>query len=256
MEVIPAIDLLEGNCVRLNQGNYDQVTEFCSDPVKQALIWQEKGASRLHLVDLDGAKTGLPLNDKSIKAITSALEIPVQIGGGIRTRARADELLSYGVDRVILGTVAIEDPQLVLNLAKEYPERIIVGIDAKKGKVATRGWINESNISAKQLTKSLNGSGIAAIITTDISTDGMLNGPNIEALKEISQVSDVPVIASGGVSCIADLILLLQLQQSYGVTGVIIGRALYDGAVDLKEAIIATRNGYIQDSPSTNIFIA
>ncbi|WP_320667639.1 1-(5-phosphoribosyl)-5-[(5-phosphoribosylamino)methylideneamino]imidazole-4-carboxamide isomerase [Prochlorococcus sp. MIT 1307] len=246
MEIIPAIDLLEGNCVRLNQGDYKQVTHFNSDPLTQALSWQEQGATRLHLVDLDGAKTGLPINDSSIRKITQRLEIPIQIGGGIRTLKRAEELISYGVGRVILGTVAIEKPELVKNLAQRHPEKILIGIDAKKGKVATRGWLNQSNILATDLAKNFHNSGIAGIITTDISKDGTLQGPNLNAMKEIASVSSVPVIASGGIGSTADIISLLPL-EAYGVSGVIVGRALYDGTVNLQEAQSAINKGHLED---------
>ncbi len=249
MEIIPAIDLLKGNCVRLTQGDYKKVTQFNPDPKAQALTWQSKGATRLHLVDLDAARTGEPINDLSIKSITSALQIPVQLGGGVRTIERAEELLNYGLDRVILGTVAIEKPKLVKQLARKHPGRIIVGIDSKEGKVATRGWINQSETRATDLAESLNGSGVEAIISTDISTDGTLEGPNLEALKEIASVSEIPIIASGGVGSIADLLALLPL-EAYGVNGIIIGRALYDGAIDLQEAILTVKNSHMQDVPN------
>ena len=255
MEIIPAIDLLEGNCVRLNQGKYNQVTKFSNNPVEQALSWQNQGAKRLHLVDLDGAKTGMPINDACIREITAALDIPIQLGGGIRSIERAEDLLNYGLDRVILGTSALEDPTLVNTLAKDHPGRIIVGIDAKNGKVATRGWINQSNIQATDLAKSFIGSGISAIISTDITKDGTLKGPNLSALKEMAQVSSVPVIASGGISSISDLISILALEHE-GISGVIVGRALYDGTVDLSEAIKAIENGHIQDYPSNKSFYA
>ncbi len=255
MEIIPAIDLLGGTCVRLNQGDYNKVTKFNSNPVEQALCWQNQGASCLHLVDLDGAKTGNPVNDESIKKIRSALQIPIQLGGGIRTFERAEELINYGVDRIILGTIAIENPVLVKELAKKFPDRIIVGIDAKEGKVATHGWINQSNTLATELAKSLYKTGIASIICTDISTDGTLKGPNLKAMREIASVSDVPIIASGGVGCMADLISLLPLEAD-GVKAVIVGRALYDGTVNLKEGLKTLRNGHIQDFISQDTFIA
>ncbi len=255
MELIPAIDLLGGNCVRLKQGDYNKVTQFSQDPVAQALSWQEQGAKRLHLVDLDGAKTGSPLNDSSIRAITSALEIPIQLGGGVRTIERAEELLRYGLDKVIVGTIAIEKPDLVKELAKNHPHKIIVGIDAKDGKVATRGWIKQSNISAIDLAKSYSESSIAAIVSTDIATDGTLTGPNVDAIRDIANESEVPVIASGGIGSISDLLSLLPLEAN-GVSGVIVGRALYDGAVDLKEAIRAIGNDQIQDPPTGKTFFA
>ena len=246
MEILPAIDLLDGACVRLHQGDYDQVTRFSEDPVAQALSWQSQGATRLHLVDLDGAKRGEPINDAAVRAITAALGIPVQLGGGVRSLERAEELIACGLDRVILGTVAIEQPQLVQELAQRHPGRIVVGIDANDGRVATRGWIEQSDVLATDLAKQFSAAGIAAIITTDIATDGTLAGPNLEALRTMAQCSAVPVIASGGIGCMADLLSLLPLEP-LGVTGVIVGRALYDGRVDLAEAIAALGEARLQD---------
>ncbi len=255
MEIIPAIDLLDSACVRLHQGDYEKVTRFSEDPVAQALSWQKQGATRLHLVDLDGAKSGEPVNDSCVRAITSALNIPVQLGGGVRTLERAEELLAYGLEQVILGTVAIEQPQLVKQLAQRNPGRIIVGIDAKNGKVATRGWISQSEVNATDLAADFNAAGIAAIISTDIATDGTLEGPNLESLRAMANASSVPVIASGGVGCMADLLSLLALEP-YGVSGVIVGRALYDGKVDLKEAIRAIGDGRLQDPPTSKPLMA
>ena len=246
MEIIPAIDLLDGACVRLHQGDYDQVTRFSEDPVAQALSWQSQGATRLHLVDLDGAKRGEPINDAAVRAITASLDIPVQLGGGVRSLERAEELIACGLDRVILGTVAIEQPALVEELAQSHPGRIVVGIDANDGRVATRGWIEQSDVQATDLAKQFSAAGIAAIITTDIATDGTLAGPNLEALRTIAQCSAVPVIASGGIGCMADLLSLLPLEP-LGIAGVIIGRALYDGRVDLAEAIAALGEARLQD---------
>ena len=246
MEIIPAIDLLDGACVRLHQGDYDQVTRFSEDPVAQALSWQSQGATRLHLVDLDGAKRGEPINDAAVRAITAALDIPVQLGGGVRSLERAEELIAFGLDRVILGTVAIEQPALVQELAQRHPGRIVVGIDANDGRVATRGWIEQSDVLATDLAKQFSAAGIAAIITTDIATDGTLAGPNLEALRTMAQCSAVPVIASGGIGCMADLLSLLPLEP-LGIAGVIIGRALYDGRVDLAEAIVALGEARLQD---------
>ena len=246
MEIIPAIDLLNGKCVRLNQGNYNEVTKFNSDPVKQAQIWESQGAKRLHLVDLDGAKTGEPINDQTIKKIKKSISIPIQLGGGIRNEHRAKELLDIGIDRIILGTIAIENPELVRILSKEYPKRVAVGIDAKEGMVATRGWLKQSKISSLELAKQLNDLELAAIISTDIATDGTLKGPNVKALREIADISINPVIASGGIGSIADLISLADLEMT-GIEAIIVGRALYDGSIDLKEAILTLQNIAIRD---------
>ncbi len=247
MEIIPAIDLLNGKCVRLNQGNYNEVTKFNSDPVKQAQTWESQGAKRLHLVDLDGAKTGEPINDRIIKEIKKSITIPIQLGGGIRSIDRAKELFDIGIDRIILGTIAIENPELVKALSEEYPQRVAVGIDAKEGMVATRGWLKESEIASLDLAKQLNDLELAAIISTDIATDGTLKGPNVQALRGIAEISINPVIASGGIGSIADLISLADL-ESEGIKGIIVGRALYDGSIDLKEAILTLKNLLIQDS--------
>ena len=246
MEVIPAIDLLDGHCVRLHQGDYGQVTRFSDDPVSQARFWQDQGASRLHLVDLDGARDGEPTNDAVIDRITAALDIPVQLGGGVRTARRAQDLLECGLDRVILGTVAIENPDLVRSLAESHPGRIAVGIDARDGLVATRGWLEQSSISAIELARSLDHSGLAALICTDIATDGTLAGPNLNFLKAMAEASSTPIIASGGVGSLSDLLALLPLEAA-GVSGVILGRALYDGRVDLREALAAIGPERLQD---------
>ncbi|WP_250544998.1 1-(5-phosphoribosyl)-5-[(5-phosphoribosylamino)methylideneamino]imidazole-4-carboxamide isomerase [Synechococcus sp. LA31] len=250
MQIIPAIDLLDGHCVRLHQGDYDQVTRFNNDPVAQALDWQRQGAQRLHLVDLDGAKTGQPVNDQAVKAITAALSIPVQLGGGVRSAERAEELLACGLDRVILGTVAIEKPELVKELAARHLGKVVVGIDAKDGLVATRGWIETSTVKATELAKSFEGCGVAAIISTDIATDGTLAGPNLEALRAMAEASSIPVIASGGIGRLEDILSLLSIAP-LGVEGVIVGRALYDGAVDLAEALEAIGPERLQDAPTS-----
>ncbi|MFZ4565012.1 MAG: 1-(5-phosphoribosyl)-5-[(5-phosphoribosylamino)methylideneamino]imidazole-4-carboxamide isomerase [Prochlorococcaceae cyanobacterium] len=257
MEIIPAIDLLDGHCVRLHQGDYDRVTRFADDPVRQALEWERQGAPRLHLVDLDGARSGEAVNDAVVRAITAALAIPVQLGGGVRSRDRAEDLLACGLDRVILGTVAIEQPALVHELAAAHPGRIVVGIDARDGRVATRGWIEESSVEATALAMSLADSGITAIISTDIATDGTLAGPNREALRAMAAAAaPVPVIASGGIGDLADVLSLLALEP-LGVHGVVVGRALYDGRLDLAEAITAVGPARWQDPPvSSDISIA
>lgn len=248
MNIIPAIDLLEGRCVRLYQGDYNQAQTFNDDPVAVAQQWVEQGATRLHLVDLDGAKTGEPINHQVIEAIAKTLAIPVQVGGGLRTRDHVATLLSLGVERAILGTVAVENPQLVADLCAEFPGQIAVGIDARNGKVATKGWLETSEVLATDLAEQMAQLGVTAIIYTDIHRDGTLQGPNLDALREIANVVSIPVIASGGVSSITDLLSLLSLEP-LGVTDVIVGRALYTGDIDLKEAIQAVGQGRWQDVP-------
>ena len=248
MEVIPAIDLLGGNCVRLYQGDYGQSEVFGEDPVTMAKKWQDQGATRLHLVDLDGAKTGEPINLGAIAAIVEALNIPVQVGGGLRDRSRVAQLLSLGVKNAILGTVAVENPELVGELCDEFPGQIIVGIDARNGKVATKGWLETSEVEAVELAQRMAKFGAAAIIYTDIYRDGTMQGPNLDALRDLCTHIDIPVIASGGVSSVTDLLSLLGL-ESIGVTGAIVGRAIYTGDVVLKDAIRAVGNGRWQDVP-------
>ncbi|MFM9072618.1 MAG: 1-(5-phosphoribosyl)-5-[(5-phosphoribosylamino)methylideneamino]imidazole-4-carboxamide isomerase [Cyanobium sp.] len=246
MDVIPAIDLLGGHCVRLHQGDYTKVTTFSEDPLTQALEWQSQGAARLHLVDLDGARKGEPVNDGAVRAITAALSIPVQLGGGVRSLERAEQLLELGLDRVILGTLAVEEPELVCRLAQRHPGRIVVGIDAREGWVATRGWLESSALQATDLARRFEGSGVAAFITTDIATDGTLAGPNLDFLRAMARASTIPVIASGGVGSLSDLLSLLVLAP-LGVEGVIVGRALCDGGLDLREALQAIGPGRWQD---------
>jgi phosphoribosylformimino-5-aminoimidazole carboxamide ribotide isomerase len=248
MEVIPAIDLLGGNCVRLYQGDYDQSEIFGNDPLGVAQQWQDQGATRLHLVDLDGAKSGEPVNLPVIAKIAKALTIPVQVGGGLRDRDRVAQLLGLGVSSAILGTVAVENPGLVGTLCQEFPGQIIVGIDARNGKVATKGWLETSEVEAIELAGRMAKLGAAAIIYTDIYRDGTMQGPNLDALRELAEAIDIPVIASGGVSSVTDLLSLLSL-ESLGVTGAIVGRAIYTGDIVLKEAIRAVGNGRWQDVP-------
>lgn len=248
MDIIPAIDLLEGRCVRLYQGDYLKSQVFNENPVDVASSWVEQGASWLHVVDLDGAKTGKVVNNKAIESILQAVSVPVQVGGGLRDRNSVAQLLDLGVQRVILGTVAVEQPQLVADLCQEFPQRIIVGIDARNGKVATRGWLETSEVLATALARQMQQLGAAAIIYTDIHRDGTLSGPNLEALRELATELSIPVIASGGVSSVTDLLSLLALEP-LGVTGVIVGRALYTGDITLKSALQAIGQGRLQDVP-------
>lgn len=248
MDVIPAIDLLEGRCVRLYQGDYARSQVFNENPVEVAKQWFEQGASRVHVVDLDGAKAGKPVNTRAIEAIVQAVPVPVQVGGGLRDRSGVSQLLELGVGRVILGTAAVEDHPLVKQLCEEFPGRIVVGIDARNGLVATRGWLETSEVKATELARQMSELGAAAIVYTDIHRDGTLNGPNLDALRELANGISIPVIASGGVSSITDLLSLLALEP-LGVNGVIVGRALYTGDVSLKEAIQAVGSGRLQDIP-------
>ena len=248
MDVIPAIDLLGGQCVRLYQGDYAQAQVFSENPLEMALSWVNQGAPRLHLVDLDGAKTGEPINHKVIHAICAALSIPVQVGGGIRSRATAEMLFAAGVSQVILGTVAVEQPALVQELCRDYPGKVIVGIDARNGQVATKDWLETTTVQAIDLAQQMAAAGAAGIIYTDIQRDGTLQGPNLAALRALATQVEVPIVASGGVSSLTDLLSLLALEP-LGVSGVIVGKALYSGAVDLREAIQAIGQGRWQDVP-------
>ncbi len=248
MDVIPAIDLLEGRCVRLYQGDYTRSQVFSDRPDDVARQWVEQGASWLHVVDLDGAKAGKLVNQSAIKAILQAVSVPVQVGGGLRDRTSVAQLLALGVQRVILGTVAVEQPQTVAELCGEFPGRIVVGIDARNGRVATRGWLETSEVSATDLAEQMQQLGAAAIVYTDIQRDGTLQGPNIDALRELAAVVNLPVIASGGISSITDLLSLLALEP-LGVSGVIVGRALYTGDITLREALQAIGPGRLQDVP-------
>lgn len=248
MNVIPAIDLLEGQCVRLYQGDYGRSQVFNDNPVDVAKQWVDQGARRLHLVDLDGAKVGQPVNTRVIEAIVQAVSVPVQVGGGLRDRTGVKQLLDTGVQQVILGTIAVEEPAIVELLCAEFPGKIIVGIDARNGKVATRGWLETSEVTAGDLAFQMSQLGAAAIIYTDIHRDGTLSGPNLDALRELASGISIPVIASGGVSSVTDLLSLLALEP-LGVNGVIVGRALYTGDVSLKEALQAIGPGRLQDIP-------
>jgi phosphoribosylformimino-5-aminoimidazole carboxamide ribotide isomerase len=254
MDIFPAIDLLDGKCVRLYQGDYDKSQVFNDNPTAMARDWLEQGANKLHLVDLDGAKAGQPVNLDAVASIvemvktTATQPVQIQVGGGLRTEASIRKLLDLGVDRIIIGTVAVEQPELVQDLCQKYPHQIVVGIDARSGKVATKGWLETSEILATDLAKRMAQMGAAAIIYTDIQRDGTLTGPNLEALRELASGIEIPVIASGGVSSLRDLLNLLSL-TTLGVTGAIVGRAIYTGEVNLTEAIRAVGEGRWQDVP-------
>jgi len=248
MDIIPAIDILDGKCVRLYQGDYQQAQIFSENPVEIALRFVEEGATRLHLVDLDGAKEGRISNLTTIESIVQAVSIPVQVGGGLRNLNSVQQLVELGVSRVILGTIAVEQPELVAELCQQFPQKIVIGIDAREGKVATRGWLETAEISAIELGQKMSTLGATAIIYTDIQRDGTLSGPNKAALRELITQVDIPVIASGGVSSLSDLLSLLSLEP-LGLEGVIIGKAIYTGAVNLKEAVRAVGPGRWQDVP-------
>ncbi len=239
MIVIPAIDLKEGNCVRLEQGEMERDTVFSHNPAEQALKWQEAGAELLHLVDLDGAFAGQPKNRDAITSILKTITIPAQLGGGIRDMATIESYLALGLSRVIIGTAAQRNPELVVEACKKFPGRIVVGIDARNGMVAVQGWAEVTGVTAVDLARRFEDCGVCAIIYTDISRDGMMGGPDLEATRALAEAISIPVIASGGVSSLKDIENLMAIEQS-GVTGVITGKAIYTGAIDLYEAIALT----------------
>jgi phosphoribosylformimino-5-aminoimidazole carboxamide ribotide isomerase len=240
MEVIPAIDLRQGRCVRLYQGDYDRETVFCDDPVAIALKWQGAGAKRLHIVDLDGAAEGRLCNEAVVKRILHASLLRIQIGGGIRQIKTMERLFGMGVERVILGTAAIENPSLVSQACHRFGQGVIVSIDARNGLVRTHGWRKGSELSAVELLERMTDSGVSRFIYTDISRDGTLTEPNFEAIKELIAQSSIPIIAAGGISNLEHLRRLGQI----GVEGAIIGQALYSGDIDLKEAIQVINQAY------------
>lgn len=236
MIVIPAIDLKDGKCVRLEQGLMERDTVFNDDPGAQARTWQDQGAELLHIVDLDGAFAGEPKNRYAIEAIIRSVSIPTQLGGGIRDLATIEAYLALGIGRVIIGTAAQRNPEMVKDACEKFPGRIVVGIDAKDGMVAVQGWAEVTGITAVELARKFEGFGVSAIIYTDISRDGMLQGPNIEATRQLAEAISIPVIASGGLSTLKDIENLVAIESS-GVTGVITGKAIYTGAINLAEAI-------------------
>ena len=236
MILYPAIDLKDGACVRLLRGDMEAATVFGTDPAAQARAFQDAGAEWLHLVDLNGAFAGQPVNADAVRAILAAVTIPAQLGGGIRDMATLEAWLDAGVARVILGTVAVENPELVAKAAAAHPGRVAVGIDARAGKVATRGWAEETEITATDLARRFQDAGVAAIIYTDIDRDGAMGGPNVAATEALARAVTIPVIASGGVSSLHDLIAL---RDTGVIAGAISGRALYDGALDLTRALAA-----------------
>jgi len=234
MLVIPAIDLKDGNCVRLLQGKRDAVTVYSDNPSNTAKQWESYGAKLLHIVDLDGAFSGSQKNLDAIIKIRKSVKITLQVGGGIRNIGTLLNLFSAGIDRVIIGTAAIEDPEFLTYACNKYPGRVLIGIDAKNGMVAIKGWEEVTSISARELAKRLEMFGVAGIIYTDINRDGMLSGPNIEATRKMVEGVKIPVVASGGISSMEDIKNLMQIK---GLWGAITGKAIYSGALDLKEAI-------------------
>ncbi|ADL12966.1 1-(5-phosphoribosyl)-5-[(5-phosphoribosylamino)methylideneamino]imidazole-4-carboxamide isomerase [Acetohalobium arabaticum] len=236
MEVIPAIDIKDGECVRLYKGDFDQKTVY-GQPLEMAELWAAKGATRLHIVDLDGALDGKPKNLDLISEIVNRVELPLQVGGGIRDLATIENYLDIGVERVIIGTAAVENPDLVVRAIDNFgSDRIVIGIDAKDGYVATEGWLETSDTTAVDLGKAMQQKGVKRVVFTDISKDGTLTGPNIENTKELACKTELKVIASGGVSQLADIEAIAELEE-FGVEGVITGKALYSKDLDLEEAI-------------------
>lgn len=238
MIIFPAIDLRGGKCVRLIQGDFDKETVYSDDPQATALKWQSLGAKFLHVVDLDGARAGSPQNLPAIKKILEAVNIPIEVGGGIRTLDDAEKLLALGVHRVILGSVAVENISLVREAAKKFGDKIVVGIDARNGFVAVHGWEKSSAVKADELAKKIVAAGVKTIIYTDISKDGMLSGVNAETFAELAKSSGAEIIASGGVRSLEDIRAL----RAAKVAGVIVGKAIYTGALDLKVAIDEAEN--------------
>ncbi len=237
LTLYPAIDLKDGQCVRLRRGAMADATVYSSDPAAQARAWQDAGFAWLHVVDLNGAFAGHPVNGAAIAAILAAVTIPVQLGGGIRDMAGIEAWLTAGIRRVILGSAAAKNPRLVRDACRAFPGRIVVGIDARDGKVATEGWLETSQIDASDLARAVEDAGIAAIVYTDISRDGMLSGLNIEQTVALAGAVTVPVIASGGVGGPQDLLDLRSAAAGTRIEGVIVGRALYDGRIDPAAAL-------------------
>jgi phosphoribosylformimino-5-aminoimidazole carboxamide ribotide isomerase len=238
MILYPAIDLKDGQCVRLLHGDMEKATVFGDDPAAQAAKFEAAGCAWVHLVDLNGAFAGEPVNAAAVEAILARITVPTQLGGGIRDMATIERWLSKGLARVILGTVAVENPDLVRQAAREFPGKVAVGIDARNGRVATKGWATETEVMVTDLAKSFEDAGVSAIIYTDIMRDGAMQGPNIEATEALARAVSIPVIASGGVSSLPDLIAL---RDTGVIAGAISGRAIYDGALDLTSALAALK---------------
>jgi len=241
MRIIPAVDIKGGRCVRLSQGKADQETVYSEDPLAVANDWDEQGAQLIHIVDLDGAFDGLPVHVDLIKNIIYHSSVDIQVGGGIRTLDAIKAYVDAGAYRVILGTIALEDPAFVEQACQKFPDKIMVGIDARDGFVAIKGWVEVSTQKATDFAKSMEPLGVSGFIFTDISRDGMMQGPNIDSILDFTKHTKLPVIASGGVSKIEDISKLLTL-ESKGISGAIVGKALYDKRVDFKEALRLAAN--------------
>ncbi len=240
MEVIPAIDLKGGACVRLYQGDFEQTTVFSTNPAETALRWERAGASRIHVVDLEGSRFGIPTNLEAIRAIVDAASIPVQVGGGIRNAETARALLEAGVERVVLGTAVVEDPELVREICRRWgAERVVIAVDARQGRVATWGWTEDTSVHATELVKEMAALGPRRFLYTDISRDGTMTSPNFDATSALVKNTGMSIIASGGVSRLNDISMVVQT----GAEAVIVGRALYEGSVDLAEAIEVAAGG-------------
>ena len=240
MLVIPAIDIKNGRCVRLLQGRMSKETIYSEVPEEMALKWYDKGAERIHIVDLDGAIKGRPVNEEAIRRIVKAVPVPIQLGGGIRDLQTIEAYIDLGINEVILGTVAYKDPDFVIRSCETFPNKIIIGIDANKGRVSIEGWTEETEMTPVEMAKRFDNLGISSIIYTDIERDGMRTGPNIQATKDLAKEIKTPVIASGGVSKIEDIEKVLTISE-YGVIGIITGRAIYEGKLDMVEAIELTK---------------
>ncbi len=232
-EIIPAVDILNGKCVRLKQGRYNAETVYANDPVEIAKKWQDEGANRIHIIDLDGARTGIPKNIHVIESICKALKVPIQVGGGIRNLDTIKQLIDFGVDRIILGTTAVKNPNTLATMCEKFGSHIIVSIDSKDDKVTSEGWTQVSKKDTKTLAQEAVTLGVKRFVYTDISRDGMLTGPNIEGIKRFISYVNVPVIASGGISKKEDIDNIKQT----GAEGCILGKALYEGKIKLTQIL-------------------
>ncbi|HIE78580.1 MAG TPA: 1-(5-phosphoribosyl)-5-[(5-phosphoribosylamino)methylideneamino]imidazole-4-carboxamide isomerase [Candidatus Thioglobus sp.] len=236
MVIIPAIDLKDGQCVRLRQGLMEDTTVFSDNPTEMAGRWIGQGAKRLHLVDLNGAFEGKPVNASSVTSITKAFpDIPIQIGGGIRNMEIADAYVEAGISYLIIGTMAVTNPEFVSDLCREFPDKVIVGLDANNGLVATEGWVNQTDLHVVDLSKKFEQYGVTSIIYTDIARDGMMQGVNVEATANLAKQTSIPIIASGGITSIDDISNLLS-QSHHGISGAITGRAIYEGTLNFSQA--------------------